>query len=176
QRLLEVAAVGLEAVAGLGDARDEGADRFFAVLEFGGPDEVLGGLQLVGKMMKHEHPPTQPVGADLEPGAVTGKWVLAGRPARVRWLGGGYPGEDSTLLIRRLLLVVFVAIVEDHLEHPFGGVEIGSSRVRLAKAGHGGVEQERPPIAIEDALQYRFCGAARVWSMGRCQVDPVIVF
>jgi hypothetical protein len=70
QRALEVSAIAFADKAGLSHARDERGDGRFAVSELGGANQVILHPQLIGEVMKREHPAAQAVAAHLETGAI----------------------------------------------------------------------------------------------------------
>src|ERR1700732_5104591 len=81
QGFLEVGPVCLLRIARLGDRSDERRDRALLILKVGRSNEiVLGSIQLVRKMMKHQDPATKPIGSDIKSRPEERKWVLPYRP------------------------------------------------------------------------------------------------
>src|SRR5215831_15199708 len=100
-------------------------------------DEARFGPQLLRKMMEHQHPPTQPVGAD----PIGREGISPHRPIELGL--DGSMGQNPPLLVRLLIPVMTLAVVEDNLEHP-------SRRIKVVglEMGPFKIEEERHAVAV----------------------------
>ena len=95
--------------------------------------------------MDHQHPAAQPVGAQLEAGAVARERIHPGRP---RPGGRGRrPDELPPVRSGRQLDDMPLTEVQDHLEHPGVGGQRSRIEHRAVRGDHGG------PIAVPDPAQ-----------------------
>ncbi len=141
-------------VAGLGDGQQAGVDRvaggvgglLVGVGEVGGAHQAVGQhVRLVGEVVEQQHAPAEAVGAHLEAGAIGREGVVAARPGAGLGRGGG--------------VGVVVAVVEDDLEHPAGGGDLGRGQVRRPSPL---AVQQRDAVAVADVLDGAIDPAARV--------------
>ena len=146
QGALEVGSVALADIAGLRHGRDEGRGRAFGIGEFRAPDQIVRRAELVGEMMEHQDLTAQPIGADVEAGAIARERILPRRPGLRGRERGCY--ELTSLRVGGKRRRVALAVVEHGLEQP--GL---LRKVRLRR--------RRQRIAVFDALEVAVGGAAR---------------
>ena len=104
---------------------------FLTVFKFGGVNQTIGACGLFGEMVEHQDPVAETVRAHFEARAVSRKRIFADGPMRLRC--GRAMSPQVAIGVVRLDAIMIFAVIEDGLEHPAGGIEAGSFRVRGAK-------------------------------------------
>ena len=157
RRAAEIGPVLLPDVAGLPRGDEERPDRALLVAEVGRSDERVRRAELVGEVVEHEHAPAQAARPDLEAGPIDRERILTERPRPSLGRVGDGTDEVAALLVRRQLLVVALAVVEDHLEEPVERVQ-----VRL--------DETRDRVSVPHPLQVAVRGPARVGAIALVRV------
>ena len=126
--------------------------------------------------MEHQHPPTQAVAAHLEAGSASRERIKARRPlAADGWLQGSRR-KNPAIGIRRLFLIVALAVVEHDLEHPARVAEVRRGHMSLAEAGLGRVDEQRLPVSVADGFQITVCRAHAIALVDMRENDVIVVF
>src|SRR5207237_7766971 len=113
---------------------------------------------LIGKMMKHQRPAAQAIGANLERGSVSRKRVGSAIPGRAGLLGD------------RSLDIVF-AVVEHELETPIA--RLARQRNRLLGRQ---IREIRRAVTVKYTLEVEVSGAGPVALVSLGEIDIVRVF
>src|SRR5947209_2784864 len=103
--------------------------------------------------MKHEHTPAEAMRAHFESRSIVRKRIRTRGPEASGRSNHRRTSEDAPLLVLSIFGVVPLSVVEDDVEHPIGYRKVRGRNMGGAEAGRSDVEQQRPPVAVANALE-----------------------